>query len=228
MTTMTTSKQELDQKKEALTCGFVRETYKPQNNNDLYPDCLLKTITTWTGDIFIRFNAIHKDFKHLIENDGTLIKRGRLVYKMTQEQCQQHHEGIYELKDSQDRNIIIGSNCFFMDKGIHEWKFKVSGSTWNNDRFGVTDDIDICTKYAEMRWNDIDICKKIETHLFVMKDSKYIHENGDIIKVELDLNKNILMCYKHDAWFGVMKIEPNKAYFPVIVSRNDFTNYELL
>ena len=132
---MATTEQDHEQKKQFLTCGFVRDSYKPHNSNDSYPESLLQAIATWTGDIFIRFNAVHKDFEHIIVNNGTLIKRGKMRYKMTSEQYQQHRnpKSRKRLANTQCRNLVIGSECFFMDKGIHEWKFKVSGDRFNQD-----------------------------------------------------------------------------------------------
>ena len=134
---MAATEEDHQQKKAFLTCGFVRETCKPQNNHDAYPESLIQAIITWTEDIFIRFNAVHNEFEHLIQTNGTLIKRGHLDYQMTSEQYQQHAKPNCRkcLDNVQDRNIIIGSNCFFMDKGIYEWNIKVSGSTFNQDKF---------------------------------------------------------------------------------------------
>ena len=217
---MATIVQEDDQKKEFFACGFVRRERQLQNNNDSYPKLLIQTIMTWAGDIFIRINAVHKDFKHLIQNHGTIIKRESLHYQMTSEQYQQHSDpnDLRCLDDVQDRTLVIGSNCFFVNTGIYEWEFKVSGNTFNQDQFGVTDDIDICTKYDEIHFNDIDICRRVKEHLFVIRDSKCEFKKDDKIKVKLNLNENSLSCFTNNTKFGSIEMKPNKAYFPVIVS----------
>ena len=39
---------------------------------------------------------------------------------------------------------------------------RISGAGWKYDKFGMTDDINICIKYDEIHCNDIDICKEIK------------------------------------------------------------------
>ena len=47
---------------------------------------------------------------------------------------------------------------------------------------------------------------------------KYNFQVNDIIKIKLNLNENVLSCFKNNKKFDSMKLKPNTAYFLVIVS----------
>eukprot|EP01083_Nonionella_stella_P086438 240142_1 len=186
---------------------------------------LISVMVPYVIDLFIRFDTCHPSYQSVIGSNKLKITRDILTTQLTPDQ--QGDEGHF-LDDTQNARFLVGSSTEFISGKIC-WSIHVMRHEEQtfSDRFGVTSDIEHCKQL--LSFNDIEIrCPKCV--YFTWKDfhPKEIVQ-GETITIEMDLEQHNLQFKRNGKAMGtIKKLQPDCAYYPVILSRSNRTDYKLL
>ncbi len=231
---------------EYLIHGFIKKSKiskRRSNDTQIFPMSLIILIKEFCGQYFdphLRFNICKYQFMDDIEKYGLYINRAK-------------H---YKSGTKKARKIIYGcSNGYKI--GIHIWRIKVYQSSNWDDFIGITNKLYICDKRLveqiqgnkKMGENSYAICsngqvkdnlvrligKRINDYGYRWRTIQEKEEKtrrrffkGDIITVELNLDKLSLRFSINDKFIGSKKIAKANAYYPIIVSSSNNTQFELI
>ena len=203
-----------DEKADCLVYGYVSEEIKNVELEDKYPKELNLLIMQFLGNIFMRFDLIHSDYKGCIQNDGTVFKRG-----------------IY----AKAKSFSAVSSYTFKPGDIGEFRIKCNKP--GGDSIGIMDNTNIInyrskyhsyidvTVYYYHGWGNLygvdgDLVENVSEHKFKI---------DDIITVKIDCNKWILTFMRNDKMVGKqIEIASKDEYYPFIGTLSNNVEYELI
>ena len=207
-----------------LVNGYISmELAKQRNDDHYYPTSLRVVIMTFVGNICMRFDTIHEDYKDHIKEHGSILER-------PQSSSINRKDSIYY--------IACSSTSF--SSGIHE--FRILCNNPKDDAIGIISDISNCTKknlfWTKAKGNiyyyygDGQISHKTDGDSIksIFKDIKPWNKN-DIIIVNINCNKWTINFYKDDKQNKMgteINIKPNTTYYPMIATQNHDTKYEII
>ena len=211
-TVETTEEINMDSKiaMEYLVSGYINNNFIKSSNYN-YPLSLNDMILSYVGNLFLRFDAIHKDYQYIIENNGINIKY-----------------------DGKNKVCLVGSS-FCLNKRINSFRIKIIDT--GKDAIGIISDINECFR-KEIWFNQIScngymwyyskyrgsgkICIQSSHKLPFDLDQQNVPKSdkwlpGDIITVKINFKLWTVEFYKNDQLIcDNIEIAKNLKYYPVI------------
>ena len=230
---------------EYLVHGLVKKYRSKSNSNRIFPSSLITLIIQFVSehfDPYLKFDICSYKYIDDITKNGTFIDRGihydtgkkgkRIIYGCSNGYKTGIH--VWRIKVFQSHNwddfIGITNKLYLCDKRLAQ-QIKDTKYVSNNAEYSYS----ICSNGQVKSDLVRSIGKRINMYGYRWKTPQEQQEktrrrfiNGDIICVQLNLDKMYVRFYINDKKIGMKRISKQDTYYPIIVSSSNDTQFELV
>ena len=200
-----------------LTSGYIRQQYMQRYSRDFAAE-LIQFIATLLGCMLMTFDTINKDWKHVIQQDGYLIK-------------------------SKTMKVLLYGCSIGVRGGVFTFRIKCL-SSGNDEGIGIMSDINECSKTSTMNTVHF-MAKDIKGYKYYWLGKRGIYakhdeielqsfdvpdewEKDDIISIKVDCNKWKVTFSRNDKQEKSMEIKSNLTYYLFVTTQWHGSSYQLL
>ena len=208
-----------------LVVGYTKEQLTENDLIKKFDTSINSVIGALLGNIFLRFDKVPSECKHVIKDNGSELHRVFIDGKSGEV--------------TNDKRFMVGCSQG-MNKGVHEWKIQVC-QDHNEEIIGITTNVDNCEKLKWIGYNTGDtyyfyggdkkgegatIQTKINGRRMFYSVDEFAWKKDDIIKIRLDcvewmvsfyVNDKQIVCKYGDDIIKEWKIaQKDCTYYPVI------------
>lgn len=241
----------LSDRTDHLISGYIHDLLDKNRKESYDYPSIIKMLIQFTGNIFLKFDKCADKYLHCIQQDGMLLKRGGLSHKMDAMALDELTRKINKPRKGERRrlgrrkpNPWITPVCLFgngsgFSKGITTWKIKkmktkgytkIRGKSYSGDVYGGSKDrFGVITNLKYFKKEQLSE-KIIDQHIEPYTYCPYDFKHGKMIKMILNCEENELVfkINNTEKETYTIALEPNKIYYPAVMTRYDNTSYKLI